>query len=46
MTPLIDALADPDANADLRVAARDTIVQRYDLKTQCLPALQTLLETM
>lgn len=42
---LTDALANPTANDGLRAAARETIVQRYDLKTRCLPALQRLLET-
>jgi len=32
------ALRDPAAGRPLREAARATIVQRYDLKRQCLPA--------
>jgi glycosyltransferase involved in cell wall biosynthesis len=32
------ALRDPPAGRALREAARETIVQRYDLKRHCLPA--------
>jgi len=34
---LTDALANPDATAPLRAAARRTIIERYDLATVCLP---------
>jgi glycosyltransferase involved in cell wall biosynthesis len=34
---LTDALANPDAAAPLRAAARRTIIERYDLATVCLP---------
>ena len=36
---IIDALARPDHFQHLRSAARQTIVQHYDLAQQCLPAL-------
>ncbi len=36
---LIDALADPRRQAPLRRAARAHVVDRYDLRTRCLPRL-------
>jgi glycosyltransferase involved in cell wall biosynthesis len=36
---LIAALADPRADDGLRLAARQTIRDRYDLKSRCLPAM-------
>lgn len=35
---MLDALNDPASQAPLRVAARDTVVQRYDRERVCLPA--------
>jgi len=42
---LIAALADPKANAPLAEAARAQIVERYDLKRVCLPALIDFVES-
>lgn len=39
-----DVLADPQRYADLRVAARQTVVDRYDFKTRALPAYMALIE--
>jgi glycosyltransferase involved in cell wall biosynthesis len=41
---LTRALADPDALTPLRAAARATVVERYDLKRVCLPALIRFVE--
>ncbi|MEZ0306299.1 MAG: glycosyl transferase family 1, partial [Ramlibacter sp.] len=41
---IADALARGKALAPLRKAARQTIVDRYDLATLCLPAQVALLE--
>jgi glycosyltransferase involved in cell wall biosynthesis len=41
---LIDALANPDACLHLRKAARETILQRYDLKGHCLPRMVQFVE--
>lgn len=41
---LIDALADPDRFEPLRVAARRTILDRYDLKRICLPQMIDFVE--
>ncbi len=41
---LIAALADPGADDALRLAARETIVNGYDLKTICLPKLIAFVE--
>jgi glycosyltransferase involved in cell wall biosynthesis len=38
------ALADPQAHAHLRVAARQTVVERYDFHTRSLPAYMALIE--
>ena len=38
------ALADPQAHAHLRVAARQTVVDRYDFHTRSLPAYMALIE--
>jgi glycosyltransferase involved in cell wall biosynthesis len=35
---VIEALADKDAHASIRTQARRTIVERFDLRTVCLPA--------
>lgn len=43
---IIDALADPSRYKSLRTAARKTIVERYDLKTICLPQQVALVEGM
>jgi glycosyltransferase involved in cell wall biosynthesis len=43
---VVDALTQPNAYAKLREQARRTIVERYDLKTICLPAQLELLETV
>lgn len=42
---LIEALAEPARFAPLREAARRTIVERYDLRSRCLPRLIELVET-
>lgn len=36
---LVQALAEPDGHANLRVAARTTVRDHYDLKRHCLPQL-------
>jgi glycosyltransferase involved in cell wall biosynthesis len=41
---LTAALADPRADDALRLAARETVVSRYDLKTVCLPRLIAFVE--
>lgn len=41
---LIEALANPDAQAPIRSAARQHIVDTYDLKTRCLPRLIDFVE--
>jgi glycosyltransferase involved in cell wall biosynthesis len=35
----VQVLADPSAHANLRSAARRTMVERFDLATRCLPQL-------
>lgn len=42
---LIEALAEPEKYAPLRVAARRSIVENYDLETHCLPRLIEFVET-
>jgi glycosyltransferase involved in cell wall biosynthesis len=42
---LIEALANPQAQAPIRAAARHHIVERYDLTTVCLPRLMEFVET-
>ncbi|PQO24317.1 glycosyl transferase family 1 [Rhodobacteraceae bacterium WD3A24] len=42
---LSDTLAAPEAAAPLRRAARDTVVQGYDLRRVCLPRMVTFTET-
>ncbi|MCU9850196.1 glycosyltransferase [Defluviimonas sp. WL0024] len=41
---LISALADPARDAGLRAAARQTIIEGYDLKSVCLPRLIAFVE--
>jgi glycosyltransferase involved in cell wall biosynthesis len=41
---LAAALADPRADDALRLAARETVIARYDLKTVCLPRLIAFVE--
>jgi glycosyltransferase involved in cell wall biosynthesis len=41
---LIEALAQPERLDHLRAAARQTIVERYDLRRQCLPKLLAFVE--
>ena len=41
---LICALAEPDAFAGLRTAARQTVRDRYDLRSVCLPRMVDLVE--
>lgn len=41
---IIAALADPARDAPLRAAARQTILDRYDLRTRCLPRLVQFVE--
>jgi glycosyltransferase involved in cell wall biosynthesis len=43
---VIDALAERDAFSAIRQAARQTVVERYDLKRICLPAQLALLEKL
>jgi len=40
---VVAGLAEPERFADLRARARQTIVERYDLKRICLPAQTTLI---
>ena len=40
------ALADPSAMAPLRAAARQTAVEKYDLRRVCLPKQIALLEAL
>ena len=40
------ALRDPARGQALRTAARNTVVQRYDLKRRCLPAALKLVQTL
>lgn len=42
---LTEALADPGAALEMRQNARQTIVDRYDLRTVCLPALIDFVES-
>ncbi len=42
---LVQALADPQAQAPLREAARQTAVTRYDFQSVCLPRLIDFVET-
>ena len=41
---LIEALAEPRRFMPLREAARRTIIERYDLDTQCLPKMLAFVE--
>ncbi|MFE3836222.1 glycosyltransferase [Pseudogemmobacter sonorensis] len=43
---LTDALAEPDRFAPLRRAARDLVVDRYDLQSRCLPRQIELVEAL
>lgn len=43
---VVEALEDPRAFADVRLRARQTVVENYDLKTICLPAQLKLLERL
>jgi glycosyltransferase involved in cell wall biosynthesis len=43
---VIEALGDPRAFASVRENARQTVIDRYDLKTVCLPAQVRLLNTL
>jgi glycosyltransferase involved in cell wall biosynthesis len=43
---LIAALAEPARFAPLREAARQTVIDRYDLNTVCLPRMVALLESL
>jgi glycosyltransferase involved in cell wall biosynthesis len=45
-TTLIEALSEPDKFAPLRQAARGTILEGYDLKSQCLPRMITFVEDL
>jgi glycosyltransferase involved in cell wall biosynthesis len=44
-TALIDALAHPEAYADRRRAARQTILEGYDLQSICLPQMVDYVES-
>lgn len=41
---LIEALAEPQRFTQMRTAARETVLQRYDLKTRCLPRMIDFVE--
>ncbi len=43
---LIEALAEPARFDDLRHAARRTIIDRYDLRTRCLPRMIDFIESV
>jgi glycosyltransferase involved in cell wall biosynthesis len=43
---VIGALADPAAHAHLRAAARRTVVERYDLRSVCLPQQLALVDAV
>ena len=43
---LIEALDNPEKFGSLRAAARQTVVENYDLNTACLPKLVELVEGM
>lgn len=42
---LTDALANPGAHEKMRIAARRTVLDRYDLKTICLPQMVEFVES-
>jgi len=42
---LIDVLANPGAHEKMRIAARRTVLDRYDLKTICLPQMVDFVES-
>jgi glycosyltransferase involved in cell wall biosynthesis len=42
---LVETLANHQAHDSLRAAARQTVVERYDLKTNCLPKLLDFVES-
>jgi hypothetical protein len=39
-----DVLAEPQQYGHLRLAARQTVVERYDFRTRALPAYRALIE--
>lgn len=41
---MIEALAEPDKFAQLRAAARQTVIDRYDLRSICLPKMVAMVE--
>ncbi|MEO8531870.1 MAG: glycosyltransferase, partial [Deltaproteobacteria bacterium] len=43
---LISALAEPERFAAMKLAARKTVLESYDLKTVCLPKLIQFVEDM
>lgn len=43
---VVRALADPAGHAPLRAAARQTVVERYDLDSVCLPQHLALIDTL
>ena len=43
---VVEALNDPSATMSMRQAARQTVLERYDLKRVCLPAQIDLLSTL
>ena len=45
LVPLTDALANPGAYEKMRIAARRTVLDRYDLKTICLPEMVEFVES-
>ena len=43
---LVEALGKPQKNVDIKRAARQTILDRYDLRTKCLPEMVCLVESL
>ena len=43
---IIDALARPEHYMGIRAAARETVIQRYDLNSVCLPQMISFLESV
>jgi len=43
---IIDALARPEHYKGIRAAARETVIQRYDLNSVCLPQMISFLESV
>lgn len=43
---IVEALASPDRNRAMRERARQTVIERYDLRTKALPAFVQLVNTL